>query len=55
MGEVGRPGRQPDLAQHLPGISCAPARPATSAPNLTFSSAVSPGNRLKLWNTKLTV
>ena len=30
-------------------------RPATSAPNSTFSSAVSAGNRLKVWKMKLTV
>ena len=29
--------------------------PATSAPKRTFSAAVSPGKRLKLWKMKLTV
>ena len=32
-----------------------PRFPATSTPNSTFSKAVSPGNRLKLWKMKLTV
>ena len=31
------------------------SRPLTSAPNSTFSSAVSAGNRLKVWKMKLTV
>ncbi len=32
-----------------------PRRPDRSAPNWTFSCAVRPAKRLKLWNTKLTV
>ena len=45
----------PTCARVSAATSRASARPATSAPNCTFSRAVRPGNRLKLWKMKLTV
>ena len=53
-GPRGRPARR---ARASARATCGvPARrPATSAPNCTFSSAVSAGNRLKVWKMKLTV
>ena len=36
-------------------VSAGRSHPETSAPKRTFSNAVSPGNRLYVWNTKLTV
>ena len=52
-GGSGRPVAEPDPLEH---VSAARSwLPVTSTPNCTFSSAVSVGNRLKVWKTKLTV
>jgi hypothetical protein len=46
---------QADLVKTWLAVAMAFLRPLTSRANCTFSSAVRPGNRLKVWKMKLTV
>ena len=53
-GKWRRRSPRPTRSSIWAAMPAASGRPATSAPNSVFSSAVSAGKRLKVWKTKLT-
>ncbi len=54
VGEVAEPVAEPDASERLGGpFAGVGPRWAASAPNCTFSNAVRPGKRLKVWKMKL--